>query len=147
MTTKKTDIDVSDARGLHLNLDADGREKVSNKSRVVAAHMPSLGERIRRYQRSPQLQSQLLLNPDLWDSEDHDLLDMTEGNKTSKHEIRYQNGLRKAEKLQAKKQAEAKESLRIKDEKRKEKRRAEIRAAIADGSITPDGEKPPQKGQ
>lgn len=126
-----------DLRSVNNRLTLEGAEIVSDKSRVTAAYLPTLGERIRRYQKSPQLQSKLLENPEYWDDE-KDLLEMPEsGSRTSIHEVRYQNGLKKAAKVKAKRDEENKKIAADKEAAEKALRRAEILAAIKAGEITP----------
>lgn len=149
MSTKKSKIEYDpktgevilppqiDLRSANQRLTSEGSEIVSDKSRVVAAHLPTLGERIRRYQRSPQMQSELLHNPEYWDDDDKDVLEMVES-RTSVHEVRYQNGLKKAAKVKAKRDDDEKKAAAQREADEKKRRREEIRAAIKEGEISPE---------
>lgn len=114
----------------------NGAEVLSPVSRTVAAYLPTMGERIRRYTRSSELQRDAYLDPEYWDDEDVEEF-FHEGElrrNISKHEERYAFALEKAKKKKADRD-EAKRLEAIEAEKtRKEERRKELQELLKEGS-------------
>lgn len=125
--------------GLDRRMLEDGSEKGSPISRTVTVHLPSMGERIRRYLKSPQSQQSLYDDPSNWDDEDQEAFFDENGLRHSfaVHEDRYQEGLKEAKKRQNDRENEAKVKAEKEENERKEARRKEIRELIKEGS-TPE---------
>lgn len=125
----------------YLPLDDQGRELVSDKSRTVAAHMPSMGERIRRYLKSPTLQRDLYRDPSLWDPEEAEVVFTDDGPKVSIHDARVKKGLAQAKANYKTRRKEEKKAKREKEAADKAARRQEILDIMRDAEI------PPKNGQ
>lgn len=115
----------------------DGSENNSGHSRAVVCYMPTLGERIKRYLRSPDLLQQHYNDPDLWDDEDAEVLFNEDGVPISKHEDRYKQGLEEAKKKDAERKAEAKKQADEAEKERKAKFRKDVQDAVKAGE-TPE---------
>lgn len=118
------------------NLDAEGREVPSNISLTVAAYYPTLGERIRRYMRTPTLQNDVYNNPELWDEDDAEVLFNEDGLIVSPHESRYQEGLVKAKELKIERDKAEKEAAVKREKEENEAFRNRVKQAMKDGSTT-----------
>lgn len=123
----------------NARMDENGAEILSNVSRTVTVHLPSMGERIRRYLKSPQSQQALYEDPDLWDDENHEAVFDDNGirHTHSVHEDRYKEGIEEAKKRKTARDKEAKEAEEAQEKERKEARRNEIKQLIKEGQ-TPD---------
>lgn len=141
--TKKNQSQASELKQIPLNvltasrLTKDGAEIVSDQSRTVAAFLPTMGERIRRYLKSPTLQRDLYNDPNLWDPEDADIVFNDDGTIISVHETRYKEGLKKAKQRKADRDASEKEAADKAEAERLKKWKEEVRKAVADGEISP----------
>jgi len=117
-------------------LSAKGGEILSSRSRTVNAFLPTMGERIRRFTRTPQMQDELYNHPDLWDDEIHEAVFNDDGSPISIHETRYQEGLKTAKERKSSRDAEEKQKNIEKEKLEKAAFRAAVRAAIAEGDST-----------
>ncbi len=118
-------------------INKSGQELASPISRTVAAYLPTMGERIRRYTRTSELQSQSHNNPDLWDDEDHEALFDEDGSPVSVHETRYQEGLIAAKKLKSERDKTTKEEKLAAEKTEKEAFQIRVNQAVRDGSLNP----------
>jgi hypothetical protein len=116
----------------------DGREICSPVSRVVAAYLPTLGERIRRYTGSPILQSEIYQNQDNWDDENNDPYLSDDDDRVSVHEDRYREGLDNAKKVKSERDKKAKDEAVEKEKAEKEAFRKKVKAAIKGGETDLD---------
>jgi len=87
-----------------------GEEILSNISRTVNVYLPTMGERIRRYARTPEFLQDRYFDESLWDDEDKETLFNEDGSPVSIHEERYQEGLQEAKKRYKKRTDEEKEA-------------------------------------
>jgi len=141
--TKKKQSPVSESNGIPLNaltasrLTEDGAEICNPHSRTVAAYLPTMGERIRRYLKSPTLQRDLYNDPNLWDPDDADIVFNEDGIRVSVHETRYKEGLKKAKARKSERDAEEK----VKADKLEAERKADwarrVREAVKAGETPP----------
>lgn len=141
--TKKNQSQAKVSKEMSLNeltasrLTPDGAEICNPHSRTVAAYLPTMGERIRRYLKSPTLQRDLYNDPNLWDPEDANIVFNEDGIKVSVHETRYKDGLKKAKAKKAERDAEAK----VKAEKEEAAKKADwarrVREAVKAGETPP----------
>lgn len=122
-----------DVRASIRYLDDRGREIPSDKSLTVAAHWPTLGERIRRYMKNPTLQQDVYNNPEYWDQEDIDVVFDDDGVVISPHEERYQEGLQKAKAKKAERDKEAADAARKKEQEENEAFRKRVKQAMIEG--------------
>lgn len=114
----------------------DGKEVLSSRSLTVNAHLPTMGERIRRYSKMHMMHDSRYSDPDLWDDEENNPFFNEDGSPISKHEERYHEALTKAQERAAER-AEAEKQAAIEAEKvAKAARKAEILEAMAEGSST-----------
>lgn len=125
-------------------LTPDGAEVVSSTSRTVAAHLPTLGERIRRYLRNPDLVRDQYHDEKYWDPEEHEAVFNEDGLVVAPHEERYQEGLKKAQELKAQRDEEEKQKKVKEESDRRAERRQEILDIIKEGSIPPVPPKSPE---
>lgn len=116
-----------------------GVEYPSNQSLTTTIRLPSLGERVQRYMRSPQLQQDLYNNPDLWDEDEIDTFfeEADDGSlrPVSKHSDAYQEALKVRKKrlhdeaeAQKKKAAEEDAARKADFRKRLQEAQADIQA-------------------
>jgi len=111
----------------------DGKEVLSSVSRVTVAYLPTMGERIKKYMRTPQLQHQTYHDPELWDDDDTSVIFNEDGSYVSMHEERYQEGLKKAKERKSARLEEEKKQKEEQEKADREAFRAKVKAAIADG--------------
>jgi hypothetical protein len=141
--TKKNQSQDLVSKGIPLNdltasrLTKDGAEICNPNSRTVSAYLPTMGERIRRYLKSPTLQRDLYNDPNLWDPDDAEIVFNDDGIKVSVHETRYKEGLKKAKARKSERDAEEK----VKAEKAEAERKAEwtkrVQQAVKEGAEIP----------
>lgn len=137
--SKKNQSPLSVSNGIPLNvltasrLTPEGAEICNPISRTVAAYLPTMGERIRRYLKSPTLQRDLYNDPTLWDPEDAERVFNEDGIQISRHEDRFKDGLKKAKERKSERDKEEKVKAEEAEKLRKENFRKEILSAIAEG--------------
>lgn len=134
-TSEPTQLLKSDL--LDSTLTKDGAEISNPVSLSVTAYLPTMGERIRRYMRTPGLAQDIYNNPDLWDPEDAEVVFRDDGSPISRHETRYKEGLKKAQERHVKIKAEEKEAAKAKHQEEQAAFRKRVKEAMADGENTP----------
>lgn len=128
------DVDKKPVR-INPRLSSTGGEILSPVSRTVTVYLPTMGERIRRHLRLPQLQQDAYESEEFWDQDEHEAIFDENGLRRSfsKHEDRYQDGLKEA-KRRKNERDETEKTEKIKREKEeRENFRKRIKEIIAEG--------------
>lgn len=133
LSTKSVDNHVR----LNPRMDENGGEVLSPVSRTAAVYLPTMGERIRRYTRSPEMQRDVYHDEAFWDDEDHEALFSEDGSPVSKHEERYIDGLEKAKKVKTERDEKEKADAIEKEKAAQADFRKRVREAIAEGTTIP----------
>lgn len=107
-------------------LNEKGQEICSNISLAVTAYLPTMGERIRRYQISPELQYQKYHDRKLWDDEEYEANFDEDGVPLSRHDDVFKAQLETVVKSEKERKKSEKEAAESAEKERKKKFRDDV---------------------
>lgn len=134
---------LREPRYFEVAQDDQGREIVSPVSLVAVAHMRplSIGERVARYMRTPNLQE---IHDDLWDPDDQEEPFSRNVDPMSKHEDRARKAVESSHEKKRKRALQKEEEERKKEEERKAQFRRDMEELREKASTPPA---PPTDGE